>query len=194
MSGVSGTLLDHYARTLIARAPNLRTALDIGPGRGKYGQMVRELRPGVHLTAMEVDGDYVERFGLRSLYDHVRVAPAYRLLESPDAEWDIVFLGDVIEHMPKSQGLDVLHYLVYRTRYLWAQFPLRYRQGSLAGHASEAHMSIWTRADFDALHADYLWYECEFLRGVVINGYANAGAHIYEVMEDFGDGRTNARD
>jgi len=194
MSGVSGDLLDHYARTLIARAPDLHTALDIGPGRGKYGRMVRALRPEVHLTAMEVDGDYVEQFDLRALYDHVRVAPAYRLLESPDAEWDIAFLGDVLEHMPKSQGLDVLHYLVYRTRYLWVQYPNCYRQGALAGHASEAHMSIWTRADFDALHADYLWYECEFLRGVVINGYANAGAHIYEVMEDFGDGRTNARD
>lgn len=193
MSGVSGDLLDHYARTLITRASDLRTALDIGPGRGKYGRMMRELRPDVHLTAMEVDGDYVERFGLRALYDHVRNASAHRLLESPDAEWDIVFLGDVIEHLPKSQGLDVLHYLVYRTRYLWVQFPLRYRQGSLAGHASEAHMSIWARADFDALHADYLWYECEFLRGVVVNGYANAGAHIYEVMEDFGDGRTNTR-
>lgn len=194
MSGVSGDLLDHYARTLIARAPDLHTALDIGAGRGKYGRMVRELRPDVHTTAIEVDSEYVESFGLRSLYDTVRNVPACRLLESPDAEWDLVTLGDVLEHMPKSQGLDVLHYLVYRARYLWVQYPNHYRQGSLAGHASEAHMSVWTRADFDALHADYLWYESSFLVGVVINGYANAGAHIYEVMEDFGDGRTNTRD
>lgn len=194
MSGVSGHLLDDVARKLIARASDLRTVLDVGPGRGKYGRMVRELRPDAHVTAMEIEGAYVELYGLWGIYNHVRVAPASRLLESPDAEWDIAFLGDVLEHMPKSQGLDVLHYLTYRTRYLWVQYPNRYRQGSLGGYPSEAHLSIWTRADFDALHADYLWYECEFLRGVVVNGYANAGAHIYEVMEDFGDERTNTRD
>lgn len=194
MSGVSGHLLDDVARKLIARASDLRTVLDVGPGRGKYGQMVRELRPDAHVTAMEIEDAYVELYGLWGIYNHVCVDPAYRLLDNPDAEYDLAILGDVLEHMPKSQGLDVLHYLTYRTRYLWVQYPNRYRQGSLGGYPSEAHVSIWTRADFDALNADYLWYTSEFLVGVVINGYANAGAHIYEVMEDFGDGRTNARD
>ncbi len=192
MSGVSGNLLDHYARTLIARAPDLHTALDIGAGRGKYGRMIRELRPDVQITAVEVDSEYVELFGLRSLYDFVHNEPAERLLESPDVEWDLVTMGDVIEHMPKSRGLDVLHFLVYRARYLWVQYPNRYRQNALLGHVSEAHMSIWTRVDFDALQADYLWYESEPLVGVVINGYANTGTHISEIMEDFGDGCVHA--
>lgn len=193
MSGVSGHLLDDIARKLIARAPDLRTVLDIGPGRGKYGAMVRELRPEAHTIALEIEGAYVDLYGLRALYSDVRVGPGHQLLDSPDAEYDLAILGDVLEHMPKSHGLDVLHYLTYRTRYLWVQYPNRYRQGSLGGYPSEAHLSIWTRADFDALNADYLWYTSEFLVGVVINGYANAGAHIYEVMEDFGDGRTNTR-
>lgn len=40
MSGVSGHLLDDVARKLIGRASDLRTVLDVGPGRGH--QRVRQ--------------------------------------------------------------------------------------------------------------------------------------------------------
>ncbi len=32
---------------------------------------------------------------------------------APDSLWDRVVLGDVIEHLPKSKGIDLIHRLSY---------------------------------------------------------------------------------
>lgn len=182
MTGVSGTLLDHHARALIAGIPDLGLVLDIGPGRGKYGAMVRELRPEARLTGLEVEAEYVERFGLRALYDDVHVGAAAVLLDNVGASWDLVILGDVIEHMRRSEGLDVLHYLVYRTRYLWVQWPMRYIQGALEGYTHEAHLSVWTERDIQALNADYVKTESPPLEGYAVSGYPNTGRRVEEIM------------
>lgn len=173
MTGVSGRLLDHHLlRYLDATAgPEPRAVLDIGPGRGKFAEYIRPRWPAAHLTAYEVDGEYVERFGLRALYHTVHVAPAADLLAHHDQTWDLVTIGDVLEHMPKHVGLDLLHFLVYRARVIWFQWPERYIQGPLEGHVSEVHVSVWGEADVQGLNADYrLWREAP-IAAALIEGY-----------------------
>jgi SAM-dependent methyltransferase len=143
----SGTLLDAEAQAFIA-ATGARTVLDIGPGAGKYARLVRAALPEARLTGVEIEPDYVDQFGLRFLYDDLRVMPALDLLADIEAEWDLAILGDVIEHHRKSEGLDLLHFLVYRTRYLLVQYPEKYRQNALNGYRSEAHLSVWHESDF----------------------------------------------
>lgn len=185
MTGDSGTLLDAQARKLFTGIPGLTLALDIGPGKGKYGRYLREAAPGATINAMEIEAEYIERFDLRRVYDHVRIAPAVRLTDEPNALWDVVVLGDVLEHMPKSHGLDLLHFLVYRARYLWVQWPMRYLQGPMDGFRHEAHVSVWTEADIIGLNADYVKFEIAPLEGYAINGYPNAGRRVEEIMEVF---------
>lgn len=51
----------------------------------------------------------VERFGLSTLYDSVLVQDAAALVTSaPDLRGDLVICGDVIEHLPKSKGVDLV--------------------------------------------------------------------------------------
>lgn len=186
MSGTSGTLLDHHARTLLAGIPDVMlNILDIGAGQGKYGRMAREICPNAHLTALEIEPEYVFKFGLTELYNRVIVDSAISLLDQIDNSWDVVIMGDVIEHMPKSQGLDVLHFLVYRTRYMWVQYPERYIQGSLEGHKHEAHLSVWTEADFKGLNADYVMVRQIPLVGMAVNGYLNIGRRVEEILGIF---------
>lgn len=185
MTGVSGTLLDHHARALIAGITTLGSVLDIGPGQGKYGRMARALRPEARLVGLEIEADYAARFGLAALYDEVRIGPALSLLDAPEQTWDLVILGDVLEHMRRSEGLDVLHFLVYRARYLWVQWPLRYIQGALDGYRHEAHISVWTERDIQALNTDYVKVEAAPLEGYAIDGYPNAGRRVAEILELF---------
>ena len=90
--------------------------LDIGPGEGKYARMLRRLQADIRLIAVEVDPDYVERYKLRELYDEVWVLNAVDLIDNPDHTFDAVIIGDCIEHMRKSMGLDLLNFLVYRAK------------------------------------------------------------------------------
>ena len=41
--------------------------VDIGPGEGKYGRMLRRVQPDTKLIGIELDADYVEQYKLREL-------------------------------------------------------------------------------------------------------------------------------
>jgi SAM-dependent methyltransferase len=157
-------IVEHFLRQV-----ELRNFLDIGAGNGKYGTMVRRIHPRAFATAVEIEGDYVERFKLREIYDTVRVMDADDLLKTPDADWDFVMLGDVIEHMRKSKGLDLLNFLVYRAKWIIVIYPEAMIQNSWEGYASEAHISVWHESDFAAFDAGMIIREHQ--KAVLIDGY-----------------------
>ena len=166
-----GGLLDNVSRQVIRAVPHLNTALDIGAGAGRYGKMIRHEQPATWIKAVEVERDYVVRFDLREVYNQVAVMPAIDLLRDVDASWDLVTAGDVLEHMRKSEGVDLLHFLVYRTRWLWLVWPERYIQGSYDGYAAEAHISVWTEGDIAALDTPYRLWCRPPLVGALVRGY-----------------------
>lgn len=84
------------------------SVLDIGAGEGKYGEMLRRVQPKAQLIAVELDADYVEEYKLRDLYDEVWGRDAADLMNDLERTYDAVIVGDCIEHMRKSVGLDLL--------------------------------------------------------------------------------------
>jgi hypothetical protein len=56
------------------------TYLDIGPGAGKFGRMVKSIVPHWHITAVEIESEYVESFHLREVYDAIILSDALVLL------------------------------------------------------------------------------------------------------------------
>jgi len=129
------------------------SVLDIGPGAGKYGLIIKALRElGVDiesLAAVEIDQSYIDQFKLNDIYDMVQLGDASLLPDvGPDAQWDLVILGDVLEHFRKSRGADLIDYLYYRTKYIILVVPIDYIQGAWEGHHAEAHISTWYPADF----------------------------------------------
>jgi hypothetical protein len=135
------------------------TMCDIGPGAGKYGRIAkaqaREHDFACRTTALEIDASYVEEFDLRAIYDEVVIADAISLLDNPRLRFDLVVIGDCIEHMRKSTGVDLLNFLIYRTGYIAVLTPREFVQDDWEGHAAEAHISTWSAEDFagwDTLH------------------------------------------
>lgn len=135
------------AAIICALAP--RTCLDLGAGAGKYGKIVRRECPACRVTAVEIDRGNIARFGLEEIYDAVECADAMSLFETAiDAEYDLVIAGDLIEHLRKSDGLDLLHFLVYRAAFILLVYPIRFIQGAVGGNRREAHISVWSQLDF----------------------------------------------
>jgi predicted TPR repeat methyltransferase len=106
------------------------SVLDSGPGQGKYGRMLRRVRPDIKLIGVELDAGYVEQYKLRDLYDEVWVSDAAELMNDPDCTFDALIIGDCIEHMRKSIGLDLLNFLVYRSKLIAVKFPLQVTQNA----------------------------------------------------------------
>lgn len=131
-----------------------RRALDIGAGAGKYGRLLQAAAPGCQTEALEVQGAFVERFGLGALYHHVHVADVTTWWPENQAAFDVVVLGECLQHLPKSAGLDLLNALVYRSAWVVVVVPEFFMQGPPGGEGPDVQRSVWSERD---LHWHDLW-------------------------------------
>jgi SAM-dependent methyltransferase len=148
-----------YAGPVIRTATNILrdqarySVLDIGPGYGKYGLLLREyLGAGLeYVDAVEAESRYVGP-RLFEIYDDVMVTDALRLEQAVYDRYDLVLLVDVIEHFTLTDGLSLLrriHCPVVVTT------PTRFFQNPESVEwPTEEHKSLWTIDDFPA---DRLW-------------------------------------
>lgn len=165
----SSAALDDVSEALIGSVA-LGRCLDVGPGAGKYGRLVRRLHPSADIVAIEIDADYIEQFGLREVYDEVLCGPASLLFDGDlDSAYDLVIIGDCLEHMKKSEGVDLLNFLAYRSKYILVVYPVRWIQGAWGGHRSEAHISVWSESDFSWM--DHVSIRRGELIAVAMNGF-----------------------
>jgi phospholipid N-methyltransferase len=144
-------------------------ALDVGPGEGKYGRLIRAASPATRLIGVEIDEEYVRQFKLREFYDEVIVGDASVLMADPRRKFDAVIVGDCIEHMRKNAGVDLLHFLVYRSKVIFVKFPVQMVQNDSGGHVSEAHVSVWSEQDFRQF--DHIYLERDLMRLSIVRGY-----------------------
>jgi hypothetical protein len=163
-------MFDEEIELYFARAQHERV-LDIGPGEGKFGRMLRRVQPAAKRIAVELDAAYVEQYGLRDIYDEVLVMDATRLMDDVRLTFGAVIVGDVIEHLRKSAGTDLLNFLVYRSKVMFVKFPAQMLQNDWEGHASEAHVSVWSELDFASF--DHIFVERDPMHIAIVRGYLN---------------------
>jgi SAM-dependent methyltransferase len=160
-----------------------QSALDIGCGAGKYGQLLSRLRPDCKRSAIEAEPSYIERFGLSSLYHEVYVGTAADWqTQALDRQYDLTILGDCIEHMPKSAGLDLLNFLAYRSAYTLVISPEFVLQGIVDGVISEAHVSVWSERDL-GWHDLWAWDNCRSVSVFLLRGYLPAPVSLAQLVE-----------
>ncbi|MBP6900116.1 MAG: hypothetical protein KBC73_08515 [Burkholderiaceae bacterium] len=146
-------------------------ALDIGAGAGKYGRMLAAAVPAGQRVAVEIEPAYVQRFGLDQCYQRVDLADAAQWWrQHPDECFDLAVLGDSLEHLPKSAGIDLLNALVYRCAWIVVVAPEFIVQQAVDGVASEAHQSVWSERDLH-WHDLWAWDNCRAMTLLVLRGY-----------------------
>lgn len=167
LSGYSFTTFDDLSAYLLEQIRPQRV-LDIGAGEGKYGRMVRACAmPQPHLTAIEFEP--LRRDELLDIgYDEVRSISALDLMKKPDEVFDLVILGDVIEHFRKSEGQDLLEYLNYRCRFMLIITPECMPMSS--PHFYEGHNSLW-RPDSMKWHDHWAHCRNSVMHLYLLRGY-----------------------
>ena len=121
--------------------------LDVGCGYGKHGVLLREyVHPTPEVHGIEAWEPYVDAHRLRGIYDNLIVGDALDLTAQQLDQYDMVVMGDVIEHMDKDAALDFLG----RIRgWVIVATPVLHFHTDEGLPPTEAHVSHWTRADFD---------------------------------------------
>lgn len=151
---------------------NYHQYLDVGPGYGKYGRMIREFKPDANLMAIEADWTYILRFKLWRVYNQIHFAKVENFFSQPkrfDFQTEMVIIGDCLEHLKKSDGLDVINFLIYRCKHMIVVYPQKYIQFDLKRHTSEAHRSVWTKDDFKPFTHKH--FRHGLMNLVVLQGY-----------------------
>jgi hypothetical protein len=140
-----------YALELILRL-RPRRILDVGPGSGTYGRLIRERLAVEQLDAVEIWAPYIEEYQLRDVYDNVFVCDA-RLWQ--DFAYDLVILGDVLEHLSFDDAVSLWRRISAGAEAALLSLPVvPYPQDAYEGNPYETHLvPDWTMEKvLDALH------------------------------------------
>jgi len=142
--------------------------LDIGLGNGKLGFVARDLLDvmlnerfrrrdwQVRIDGIEVFGDYIQDHQ-RAIYDNIFIGDAYDILDTL-ATYDMIVLGDVLEHFPKEKALAFLDQCaVHATKNLVVFIPLgkTWHQPAIYGNPYETHRSSWFFDEFKPFSSRY---------------------------------------
>lgn len=155
--------------TVLRAVQRLRpeSILDVGVGFGKWGHLFREYTDiaaaegsperyekahwRVRIDGIEGFADYITPMH-RYLYDEIHVGDAREVIRGL-GPYDVVFLGDVIEHLDKGDGRRLLRACREKARKaVIVSTPAHYvEQGAACGNDLEIHRSHWSAADFRSL-------------------------------------------
>lgn len=106
------------------------TALDIGAGDGKW----RDLLPGLVMDAVEAyEPNALQLSGYRKVY-------IYDVCDLHYGNYDLIILGDVIEHLPVDKAQKVIEYAREHCRDLIIAVPFLYKQDDIYGNPYEVHI------------------------------------------------------
>lgn len=134
-----------YIRNIVSRVKHDRM-LDIGCGSGTYAKMF----PDANWVGVEAWEPYINEFGLNKLYDIIIVGDARSAYLGSLGHFDVAFLGDVLEHMTKSQALDLFRRVKSLADTVIVSIPIgHYPQDAYNGNPYEKHIvDNWTDKDF----------------------------------------------
>jgi hypothetical protein len=148
--------------TMIEHVVQLRPAsvMDVGCGYGKWGFLVREAldfvggRHTQHDRSVRIDG--IDAYPVESplldwVYDSVTTG---EVMDEEISGYDLVVMGDVIEHIPKRQGREIVDELLARNRCVLVNTPREFFQQEILDNPYETHRSFWTAKDFARWPAD----------------------------------------
>jgi len=115
-----------------------RRVIDVGPGSGTYGRIVRDVTTDAYLVGVEAWEPYINEFGLRAIYDEIAVMDAR---EFTNWESDLVIFGDVLEHMSEADALELWNAASAQASKILMSIPIiHYPQCAEHGNPYEVHV------------------------------------------------------
>lgn len=136
------------AKHVVAARPRL--ILDIGPGAGAYSELLRPLLPHTAFHGIEAWEPYIDKYDLLTKYDAITVADI-REYQFPRGDYTVI-LGDVLEHMPESDGRALIANIKANAKHLLLSVPVLHKeQGATFGNPYERHVRHWHASELNKL-------------------------------------------
>lgn len=110
--------------------------LDVGPGAGMNYEMLKDRY--AFIDGVEIFEPYVERFALREKYENVFVQSVVDFENF--ADYDLVIMGDVLEHLTVADSVKVLERIISSGSHAVIQVPYMFVQGMSEGNVHEIHI------------------------------------------------------
>lgn len=133
-----------------------QSILDIGVGFGGKGMLFREytdvwygnmFNKKVIIDGVEIFDKYITDLQ-REIYDNIYIGDIRELVNTI-GNYDLIYMGDVIEHMPKEDGLECVRKLKRKCKTLVIVTPVVVsEQGAVYENEHETHVSEYKLLDF----------------------------------------------
>lgn len=115
-----------------------KTVLDVGTGMGDYLELIKtyiSLDTVVH--GVEAWEPYVQEYLLNEKYDKLFIQDVREMTEF---DYDLVILGDVLEHMPEADAVELWSKVSKQAKYALISIPIGHHpQGAWGGNPYEIH-------------------------------------------------------
>lgn len=122
---------------------DIHRIVDVGAGSGTYIRMFkkRNLFKSSEWIGIEAWAPYIEEYNLTNRYNQI-INKDLRLVDfSTIGNVDLVFLGDVLEHITKEEAVNFLDSISTYSRYAIISIPIvYYPQGEHEGNPYEVHV------------------------------------------------------
>jgi SAM-dependent methyltransferase len=148
--------------------------LDVGVGAGKTASLVPT---GTHLVGIEAHEPYQKLFVEQwRKYARVRIGDAMNVsLELTRSRFDVVIMGDVLEHLWKHDALALVEFWLARSSFVICVWPNGFPQDDSGGamseiHRTELHLSDFAGFDVVRFHKHYRDYPRASKSIVVLRG------------------------
>ncbi len=140
---------------------NPSSILDVGAGFGRWGMLAREFcelwrerhfpsQWALRVDAVEAFADNISEYH-HLFYNNIYVEDAAEFVSDEVCQrYDLIILGDVLEHLERKAGKDLLERCIANAKYVMVNIPLgpEWEQGEVYGNKFERHQAVWQPGDF----------------------------------------------
>ena len=123
---------------------NPKTVLDCGAGAGTYLDLIKaNLGYKTIVVGVEAWYPYIIKYDLEDRYD---ILYPIDIRDMASFQYDLVILGDILEHMPESDAVLLWNRISEEAKYALISIPIiHYEQGAINDNPYEVHVEEdWT--------------------------------------------------
>lgn len=123
---------------------NPKTVLDCGAGAGTYLDLIKaNLGYQTIVVGVEAWYPYIIKYDLEDRYD---ILYPIDIRDMASFQYDLVILGDILEHMPESDAVLLWNRISEEAKYALISIPIiHYEQGAINDNPYEVHVEEdWT--------------------------------------------------
>ncbi|MGQ9507619.1 MAG: class I SAM-dependent methyltransferase [Candidatus Bathycorpusculaceae bacterium] len=140
--------LNDYVLRILPENLSSLTILDVGCGFGEWGFLIRTRKSGwAFLIGIDVFHPYLEKVCRLKIYDELVQVKA-PILPFKTESVDISLACEILEHMPKKEGLKLIEELERITKQeIIISTPLNWPQDKIWDNPYEKHVAEWSVKD-----------------------------------------------